>query len=131
MARVQYVVAGIVGICLIMLPVFFLLAVGTGFGASVSGGIFTSVTFAITFLMFVAMYMYVAVVTMSKRLHDLGLSGWHSAWIIAVWIFSNGTSETNPGVVAIMLSMVSLLVGLWLIFAPGQPHANRFGPVPA
>jgi len=128
--RIHYVMAGIVGFCIVTLPVAFLLTVATVFGPDVSGGMLTSMTFAIAVLMLVATYLYAVVVVMSKRLHDLGRSGWHCAWILVAWVLSSGSVETGAGIVGSLLTIVSTGVGLYLVFAPGQTGENRFGPAP-
>jgi uncharacterized membrane protein YhaH (DUF805 family) len=46
-----------------------------------------------------------------RRLNDMGYRGWQS--------------------VGLLIPLVNLLVGLWLVFAPGEPGANRYGPPPA
>lgn len=45
-----------------------------------------------------------------RRLHDLGRSGWFA--------------------LGMLVPFVNLAIGLWLLCAPGDPAANRFGPVP-
>ena len=63
-----------------------------------------------------------------RRLHDLGLSGYHAIWVTAaqtIWVpLSYGPPE-------IMLAGLPLAaVGLWLLFWPGNRGANRFGEKP-
>lgn len=62
----------------------------------------------------IAVYVAILVFTigyMVRRLHDLDHSGWFS--------------------LLILVPIVNLLLALYLLFAPGKPHANRFGPPPA
>jgi uncharacterized membrane protein YhaH (DUF805 family) len=63
-----------------------------------------------------------------RRLHDLGLSGYHAIWVFAaetVWVpLSYGPPE-------VMLAGLPLAaVGLWLLFWPGNRGPNRFGEKP-
>jgi uncharacterized membrane protein YhaH (DUF805 family) len=63
-----------------------------------------------------------------RRLHDLGLSGYHAIWVTAaqtMWVpLSYGPPE-------IMLAGLPLAaVGLWLLFWPGNRGPNRFGEKP-
>ena len=92
------------------------------------------------------LFFWLATVAVAKRLHDLGRSAW---WIVGgfafliVWsvcgslilLLSVGESVLDPmsrGFMAsVMLTMFPVLVAtLWLHFARGQVHSNRFGPVP-
>lgn len=61
-----------------------------------------------------------------RRLHDLGLSGYHAIWVAAAdaagTILSYGDTD-----LMVYLSLPLLLIGLWLLFWPGQARANRFG----
>jgi uncharacterized membrane protein YhaH (DUF805 family) len=63
-----------------------------------------------------------------RRLHDLGLSGYHVVWVVAVQICSTVLSNGPPKVVLMGLPLA--LVGLWLMLWPGNKKANRFGEVP-
>jgi uncharacterized membrane protein YhaH (DUF805 family) len=60
-----------------------------------------------------------------RRLHDLGLSGYHAIWVGAAelgWtILSYGPDY------AILLGLPLLGIGLWLLLYPGNPGENRFG----
>jgi len=51
-----------------------------------------------------------SVIVGGRRLHDLGRSRW-----IAL---------------GLLVPIVNFAVGLWLLFAPGNPGTNRFGPAP-
>jgi uncharacterized membrane protein YhaH (DUF805 family) len=74
----------------------------------------------------------------AKRLHDLDMSAWHYAWIILVPAFFNGLgtamqksgSELSGLVVSLIGSVISLGVGLFLLFWPGTDGTNRFGERP-
>ncbi len=61
-----------------------------------------------------------------RRLHDIGLSGYHAVWVGAAdaagTVLSYGKTD-----VAIYLSLPLLAIGLWLLFWPGEAGANRFG----
>jgi uncharacterized membrane protein YhaH (DUF805 family) len=45
-----------------------------------------------------------------RRLHDLGHKGWPA--------------------IGLFIPLMNAAVFLWLVFAPGNPHANRYGPAP-
>lgn len=55
-----------------------------------------------------------------RRLHDLGMSGYHAIWILPVLAIPAGVRETY-------LAIPLIAVSLWLIFWPGQKTPNRFG----
>ncbi len=60
-----------------------------------------------------------------RRLHDLGLSGYHAIWVGAAelgWtVLSYGPDY------AILIGLPLLAIGLWLVFYPGNAGVNRFG----
>jgi uncharacterized membrane protein YhaH (DUF805 family) len=63
-----------------------------------------------------------------RRLHDLGLSGYHAIWVCGAevgWnVLSYGPSR------AIVFGLPFAAISAWLTFWPGNKEANRFGPVP-
>lgn len=63
----------------------------------------------------------------AKRLQDLGLSGWHFAWLVALSLLGefaqNGVVDTAA---ALIVSGALLLLAL----LPGTRGANRYGPSP-
>jgi len=71
----------------------------------------------------------------AKRLHDLNLPAWHYAWIVLVPAFLNGVGQVMrqsgaefPGLLTGLLgSVISILVGLFLLFWPGTDGANDYG----
>jgi uncharacterized membrane protein YhaH (DUF805 family) len=83
----------------------------------------------------------------SKRLHDLGRSGWWFAagaiaWLAASMVFAVGVAvaagpaQLAPGTpthhavfAGMLLPILAALV--WLHMAAGERAANRYGPVPA
>jgi uncharacterized membrane protein YhaH (DUF805 family) len=74
----------------------------------------------------------------AKRLHDLDVSAWHYAWIILVPALCDGSGTvlkqsgmTLPGLLTSLLgAVISLLVGVFLLFWPGTDGTNRFGERP-
>ncbi len=64
-----------------------------------------------------------------RRLHDLGLAGYHVVWIAVAETGSTALSY-GPARVA-LLGLPLAAVGLWLTFWPGNAKANRFGDAPA
>jgi uncharacterized membrane protein YhaH (DUF805 family) len=63
---------------------------------------------------------------MVRRLHDLGLSGYHAIWVGVAQVFSTALSYGSD--LAVLASLPLALIGLWLTFWPGQKTDNRFGP---
>jgi len=63
-----------------------------------------------------------------RRLHDLGLSGYHAIWVGAAYAGASISSYAPPKVMLFALPI--FLINLWLAFWPGYKKANRFGEVP-
>ena len=65
---------------------------------------------------------------MVRRLHDLGLSGYHAIWVAAaqgIWAFL-----ANAPPKAMLLGLPLAAICFWVTFWPGNKDANRFGAVP-
>ena len=62
-----------------------------------------------------------------KRLHDIGYSGLHVIWITVLGLGTVIMAAMAP-ILAVIGGLMGLCVFLWLLFAPGQPEANKFGP---
>jgi uncharacterized membrane protein YhaH (DUF805 family) len=63
-----------------------------------------------------------------RRLHDLGLSGYHAIWVAAaqgIWTF---LADAPPKVILLGLPLAAIC--FWVTFWPGNKAANRFGAVP-
>jgi uncharacterized membrane protein YhaH (DUF805 family) len=83
----------------------------------------------------------------SKRLHDMGRSGWWFAtglagWLVASMVFAVGVAvaagpaQLAPGTptydAVFVCMLLPLVVGLlWLHVTAGERAANKYGPVPA
>ena len=63
-----------------------------------------------------------------RRLHDLGLSGYHAAWVVAADAASEVLSYGSTK--AVLFSVLLAVIGLWLMVWPGNKDADRFGAVP-
>ena len=63
-----------------------------------------------------------------RRLHDLGLSGYHAIWVVAAQAAWAPLSFGPPEVMLAGLPLAA--VGLWLLFWPGNRGPNRFGEKP-
>jgi len=63
-----------------------------------------------------------------RRLHDLGLSGYHAIWVTAAQTLWVPLSYGPPEV--LLAGMPLAAVGLWLLFWPGNRSPNRFGEMP-
>jgi uncharacterized membrane protein YhaH (DUF805 family) len=72
-----------------------------------------------------------AVILTIKRLHDLGHSGWHVIWIIVLTTGTSSSSARHVSVVSVVLDIIGVCVSLWLLFDPGDPATNAYGPVPS
>ena len=74
----------------------------------------------------------------AKRLHDLDMSAWHYVWMSFVPGIFQGSGfalkqqgMTLPGLGMTLLGLlVSLVVGLFLLFWPGTDGTNQFGERP-
>jgi len=64
----------------------------------------------------------------ARRLHDLGLSGYHAIWVGAAQAAWVPLSYGPPEVILAGLPLAA--VGLWLLFWPGNRGPNRFGEKP-
>jgi uncharacterized membrane protein YhaH (DUF805 family) len=67
-----------------------------------------------------------------KRLHDLDLPGWHYLWMVLVPSILNGAGNVAHSLpLSVIGGLVSLGVGLYLLFWPGTDGTNRFGYPPS
>jgi uncharacterized membrane protein YhaH (DUF805 family) len=64
-----------------------------------------------------------------RRLHDLGLSGYHAIWVGAAQAAWAPLSYGPPQVILAGLPLAA--IGVWLLFWPGNRTTNRFGEQPA
>ncbi|MEK0084369.1 DUF805 domain-containing protein [Benzoatithermus flavus] len=112
-----------IGAVLIVVGAVGLAATDSGHGAQAIG--------LLLVLSAVGFIFWTSIAIAAKRLHDLGLSALNLVWICLLDGVCSGISEVarpSEPVLAFVLSLVPLGVGLWLLFAPGQPHDNPFGP---
>lgn len=63
-----------------------------------------------------------------KRLHDIGLSGLHMVWIWGIDLLP-GIFSAQPSL-AMVLNVLSILVGLWVLLTPGEKRDNLYGAQP-
>ena len=63
-----------------------------------------------------------------RRLHDLGLSGYHAIWVVAAQSIWTVLSYAPPKVMLLGLPLFAIC--FWVTFWPGNKEANRFGAVP-
>lgn len=70
-----------------------------------------------------------------KRLHDIGLSGWHLAWIVVVGsVPGNLPPGSIPAELHLALQVAALLASAWIFVWPGTTGPNRYdepGPTTA
>ncbi len=60
-----------------------------------------------------------------RRLHDLGLSGYHTVWVGTAQV--GWTALSHGPKYAILFGLPFAGICLWLIFWPGNAGVNRFG----
>jgi uncharacterized membrane protein YhaH (DUF805 family) len=87
---------------------------------------------AIGILLGVALFaevIWVGLALQVKRLHDLGMSGLHMIWIVLLSSAAGAVGNTAP-TLAILIYLAYIGVAAWMLFAPGQPESNQFGPAP-
>jgi uncharacterized membrane protein YhaH (DUF805 family) len=65
-----------------------------------------------------------------RRLHDIGLSGWHMLWIVGVNLAANAINNSTDSVgMAALLSLMAIAPYLWLTFYEGgYPEYAFTGP---
>jgi len=127
--RVQYLLGHLVGLTIAMLAMALLAVVGVFFGA-VGLSVIRTLCFAAGFIALFGGAIYVMVVLIVKRLHDLGMSGMHCIWIMALSFAASAAEGAGEAGASAFFSLCSLGVGLWLLFAPGVDHANEYGSQP-
>jgi uncharacterized membrane protein YhaH (DUF805 family) len=67
---------------------------------------------------------------LSRRFHDLGLSGWLVAGIFAAYLIAYLLVAYGAGAVGGLISLVAAAVAIGIVFVPGKPGANQYGPNP-
>lgn len=65
----------------------------------------------------------------ARRLHDLGWRGGHAGWLLALAALALYADDHLPDAMPPLAGLL-LALGAWLLLAPGQPSANRYGPPP-
>jgi uncharacterized membrane protein YhaH (DUF805 family) len=60
---------------------------------------------------------------LAKRLHDLNRSGWHSVWIVALWL----SPDLMPDGLETLAMLAVLATLLALAALPGTSGANAYG----
>lgn len=67
-----------------------------------------------------------------RRLHDLGLSAGHAAWLVPLLLVGGWLSQFGPGGNngRLVAGVVALVPNLCLAMAPGQRGPNAYGPAP-
>jgi uncharacterized membrane protein YhaH (DUF805 family) len=118
-------------VVLVFMAVFmgFSFAIASGGGAENAGAAGMMLTLLAMFVLYVV-YQYAAVVLMTKRLHDMGLSGWHAAWIYGLGLVCGAFLSVDNlmfSVMGLLLALVSFGVWLWLQFTPGEASVNEYG----
>jgi uncharacterized membrane protein YhaH (DUF805 family) len=61
-----------------------------------------------------------------RRLHDLGLAGYHAIWVAIALVISNAVTYSHS-YRTVLLNLPFIAVGLWIQLWPGQRGPNRFG----
>lgn len=65
-----------------------------------------------------------------KRLHDVGLAGIHGVWIYLLDLLGVALQTDPPNPLGVLVHVLSIGVGLWLLFAPGESRPNAYGATP-
>jgi uncharacterized membrane protein YhaH (DUF805 family) len=70
-----------------------------------------------------------------RRLHDIGLSSYHAIWVVPAQVIPSvvpriAWKSPADGLLPFIFELPLVLIGLWLLFWPGDKKANRFGEVP-
>ncbi len=120
--RVRYLVRGA------LIPTLLL-------GAAFPVALFADRAFLVCLLVGAAVGSVVSLSATVARLHDLNLSGAYAlfpmltACVVQPALYCGlGFSPTFTGIVSIGASALSLLLGVALLFAPGDTEANHYGP---
>jgi uncharacterized membrane protein YhaH (DUF805 family) len=67
----------------------------------------------------------------AKRFHDLNKPGQYAVYFIAVAVVSGVLARIESlQMVAMLVNLLLLVVGLYLLFAPGTAGANEYGEAP-
>lgn len=74
----------------------------------------------------------------ARRLHDLNYSGWHLLWIAGTALpfafllpeFADDSASAEAIALIIVYDVLTLLLWLWMLFAPGTKGPNAWGDVP-
>lgn len=108
--RLRYLAYGMLSY-LLVIPVFLVVGVLAAAGASDDGGvgILGGIGMLIGAIAYIAIIVYSFMLS-KRRFNDLGQSGWLSLLFI--------------------IPLVNIIVGLFLIFAPGKPMTNQYGQPP-
>jgi uncharacterized membrane protein YhaH (DUF805 family) len=93
-----------------------------------------------------SLFIWLGIVAISKRLHDLGISAWWMLWGamgMLVWTFiasfavvlTLGIEAATPGSSGMMIAMAVsfaplIALTVWMHFAVGAQGNNKFGPTP-
>ena len=75
-----------------------------------------------------AIGLYAGFCLAAKRLHDMDMSAWHYLWMVLVpGAFQGFGSATHNVAVTVIGSLLSLAIGLFLLFWPGTDGPNNYG----
>lgn len=91
-------------------------------------------------------FLWLTIVAISKRLHDVGVSGWRfagAAMAMALWIFAQaftviltmGEDRIAVGELGFTITLLGsflplMAAAVWLHCAKGNPGDNTYGPAP-
>jgi len=81
----------------------------------------------VVFVAFLLLVLWPMIVMNTKRLHDVGLSGW---WLLVIWGASLGLERLLVRYGNIYGYLVSLLVGVLFMALPGTNGPNKYGAKP-
>lgn len=75
-----------------------------------------------------ALACWISAALTAKRLQDFGMPGVNALWLVAIQAAAGWKS--GEGGLATLLGLVSLGLGLWLLFTRGESGKNDYGPEP-
>ncbi len=120
LARLPYFIRGVqLGIAVSVIFVLSIPAFSNGNGILWGIGLVLVIVAA-------AIYFIGAASQIVRRLHDIGLPGYHAIWVAIALVISNAVSYSQS-YRTVLLNLPFFAVALWILIWPGQHGPNRFG----
>lgn len=113
----------------ILIVILAALAACIGIGLITVNNTGLSIIATIFLIIVFAFYVYASMTIMAKRLHDIGYGAINIIWIWLLGVASTAIEQSSP-TFGMILSLISLGISLYILFAPGQPFPNQYGNIP-